>query len=92
MSDEIDRLYELPLEEFTAARNALAKETGDAALKQLKKPTVPAWAVNQLARRREVDMRRLLRAAKARGGAEGGAPRREPSRRSSVRAATNATP
>jgi hypothetical protein len=62
MADETDRLYELPLEEFTAARNALAKETGDVAIKQLKKPTVPAWAVNQLARRREVDMRRLLRA------------------------------
>ena len=62
MSNATDRLYELPLEEFTAARNALAKETGDAAVKQLKKPSVPAWAVNQLARRREVDLRRLLRA------------------------------
>jgi hypothetical protein len=62
MADESDRLYGLPLEEFTAARNALAKESGDAAVKQLKKPTVPAWAVNQLARRREVDLRRLLRA------------------------------
>ena len=62
MADETDRLYELPLEEFTSARNALAKETGDPAVKQLKKPTVPAWAVNQLARRREVDVRRLLRA------------------------------
>jgi hypothetical protein len=62
MADETDRLYGLPLEEFTAARNALAKETDDAAVKQLKKPTVPAWAVNQLARRREVDLRRLLRA------------------------------
>jgi hypothetical protein len=62
MADETDRLYELPLEAFTAARNALAKETGDASVKQLKKPTVPAWAVNQLARRREVDLRRLLRA------------------------------
>ena len=62
MADEVDRLYELPLEEFTAARNELAKRLGDAAIKQLKKPTVPAWAVNQLARRREVDVRRLLRA------------------------------
>jgi hypothetical protein len=62
MADAIDRLYELPLDEFTAARNALAKETGDASVKQLKKPSVPAWAVNQLARRREVDLRRLLRA------------------------------
>jgi hypothetical protein len=62
MADETDRLYALPLDEFTAARNELAKTAGDASIKQLKKPTVPAWAVNQLARRREVDLRRLLRA------------------------------
>jgi hypothetical protein len=62
VADEADRLYELPLEEFTAARNELAKRLGDASIKQLRKPTVPAWAVNQLARRREVDVRRLLRA------------------------------
>jgi hypothetical protein len=62
MADEVDRLYELPLEEFTGARNELAKQLGDASVKQLKKPSVPAWAVNQLARRREVDLRRLLRA------------------------------
>jgi hypothetical protein len=62
MADEVDPLYELPLEEFTAARNELAKRLGDASIKQLKKPTVPAWAVNLLARRREVDVRRLLRA------------------------------
>ena len=62
VADEVDRLYELPLEEFTAARNDLAKQLGDASVKQLKKPTVPAWTVNQLARTREVDVRRLLRA------------------------------
>jgi hypothetical protein len=62
MADEVDRLYELPLHEFTAARNELAKGLGDPAIKQLTKPSVPAWAVNQLARRREVDVRRLLRA------------------------------
>jgi hypothetical protein len=62
VADEVDRLYELPLEEFTAARNELAKRLGDASIKQLKKPTGPVWAVNQLARRREVDVRRLLRA------------------------------
>ncbi len=28
LDDDIDRLYELPLGEFTAARNALAKELG----------------------------------------------------------------
>jgi hypothetical protein len=62
VADEVDRLYELPLEEFTAARNELAKRLGDTSIKELKKPTVAAWAVNQLARRREVDVRRLLRA------------------------------
>ena len=62
VADEVDRLYELPLEEFTAARNELAKRLGDTSVKQLKKPTVPAWTVNQLARTREVDIRRLLRA------------------------------
>ena len=62
MSDEIDELYALPLAEFTAERNALAKRTGDAGIKALAKPSVAAWAVNQLARRREVDLRRLLRA------------------------------
>jgi hypothetical protein len=65
MADEVDRLYALPLAEFTAARNALAKELSDPELRKLKKPTVPAWAVNQLARRREVDMRRLIRAGEA---------------------------
>ena len=62
MADDVDRLYELPLDEFTSARNELAKRTGDASIKELKKPSVSAWAVNQLARRREVDLRRLLRA------------------------------
>ncbi|HYE86799.1 MAG TPA: hypothetical protein VEA16_10620 [Vicinamibacterales bacterium] len=46
--DRIDQLYQLPLDEFTAARNALAKETGDAAIKKLEKPNLAAWAVNQL--------------------------------------------
>jgi len=46
----LDRLYQLPLSEFVSARNALAKESGaDAAeIRSLQKPSVPAWAVNQL--------------------------------------------
>ena len=47
-SADTDQLYQLPLEEFTNARNALAKERGDNAIKKLEKPTLPAWAVNQL--------------------------------------------
>lgn len=46
--DQIDELYQLPLDQFTAARNALAKESGDAAIKKLEKPNLAAWAVNQL--------------------------------------------
>jgi hypothetical protein len=46
--DRIDELYQLPLEEFTAARNALAKELGDNSVKKLEKPNLAAWAVNQL--------------------------------------------
>jgi hypothetical protein len=67
----IDRLYALPLEEFIAARNELARDLkkdaeADAAAEvaALKKPTLVAWGVNQLAhtRRREVDL--LLDAGK----------------------------
>ena len=47
-SAEIDQLYQLPLDEFTAARNALAKESGDPSVKQLEKPNLAAWTVNQL--------------------------------------------
>jgi hypothetical protein len=53
----LDRLYQVPLGEFVAARNALAKESGKdgAAIRALQKPSVPAWAVNQLYwRRRDV--------------------------------------
>jgi hypothetical protein len=50
------RLYELPLDEFTAARNALAAELkaddpeGAAAVRALRKPSRAAWSVNQLVR------------------------------------------
>jgi hypothetical protein len=62
VADEVERLYALPLEEFTDARNELAKRLGDPDVKKLKKPSVSAWAVNQLTRKREVDVQRLLRA------------------------------
>ena len=50
LDDRIDQLYQLPLDEFTAARNALAKEAGDRAaeVKKLEKPNLAAWTVNQL--------------------------------------------
>ena len=66
---ELDRLYSLPPEEFIAARNELAKrfrEEGERAvaarIKEIKRPTVSAWVINQLARGRELDVERLLRA------------------------------
>jgi hypothetical protein len=51
IESDIDDLYKKPLNEFTSARNALAKSlSGDAAkrVKSLAKPTVVPWAVNQL--------------------------------------------
>lgn len=48
LDDRIDGLYQLPLDEFTAARNALAKETGETSVKKLEKPNLAAWTVNQL--------------------------------------------
>jgi hypothetical protein len=64
---EIDRLYALPLEEFTRERDELAKRLRgngepDAAgdVKALKKPSVAAWALNQVRRDRPEDVRNLL--------------------------------
>ena len=51
LDKSIDELYQLGLEEFTAARNALAKTlSGDdaARVKALGKPAVVPWAVNQV--------------------------------------------
>jgi hypothetical protein len=50
VDDRIDQLYQLPLDQFTPARNSLAKEAGPRAaeIKGLEKPNVAAWAVNQL--------------------------------------------
>ena len=55
LDDEIDELFRLPLAEFTGARNVLAarlKKEGRSneaeRVKLLAKPSVSAWAVNQL--------------------------------------------
>jgi hypothetical protein len=62
---EIDRLYQKPLDEFTAARNALAKQSGKRApeIRGLAKPPVAAWAVNQLYWRRRPVYDALIDAA-----------------------------
>jgi hypothetical protein len=66
----IDELYELAPSEFTAARNQLAKELrsadrrDDAAqVAKLARPTLAAWALNQVARRHAADVSRLLDSA-----------------------------
>src|SRR5882672_5457814 len=55
LEDEVDALFRLPLAGFTGARNTLAarlkkSERGDEAarVKVLAKPSISAWAVNQL--------------------------------------------
>src|ERR1041384_90963 len=55
LQDEVDALFKLPLAEFTSARNDLAarlKREGRANdsnfVKALAKPSISAWAVNQL--------------------------------------------
>jgi hypothetical protein len=66
---EVDRLYGLPLGEFTAARNTLARELkrgGDSAaatrVKELAKPSRPAGAINRAARQNRREVKRLLEA------------------------------
>ena len=65
IDEQIDRLYTLPLDEFTAARNALAKEAGreGGAVKRLAKPPLAAWAVNQLYWDRRPEYQSLVDAA-----------------------------
>lgn len=51
LSAQTDELYKLPLDEFTKARNSLAKTlsgTDKSAVASLPKPSVAMWAVNQL--------------------------------------------
>jgi hypothetical protein len=86
MADPVDEaaelLYGLPLDEFTTARNAAAKGLRDRGLrdeadevKAFAKPSVAAWAVNQLTRRRHADLDEFLEAAVAAREAQlGGKP------------------
>lgn len=86
--DRLDELYGLPVDEFTSARDRLAAELLDqgdrdaaARVKKFRKPTLSAWAVNQLVRRHPSEVQELLsvgdevraaqRAALSGGGAEG---------------------
>src|SRR5438034_1290905 len=71
LDSELGRLYGLPLDEFTAARNELAtrlRRAGqtDAAerVRALRKPSVAVWAVNRLARTHPDELEELLEAGK----------------------------
>jgi len=59
LDDAIDRLYRLPLATFVAERRALAKRFPEhaSAIGSLPKPTLPAWAINQVfwTERRRID-------------------------------------
>src|SRR3954467_10630494 len=65
----IDELYDLPLDEFTAARNELAKELRSSdreeaeRVKGLRKPSAAAWALNQAVRRDPGPLEEFLAAA-----------------------------
>ncbi len=68
LDDEIDAVYREPPRNFVAARNALAKTLSgaDAArVRKLERPTVPAWAVNQLYWRDRKAFDRLVQAGAA---------------------------
>jgi hypothetical protein len=68
LDDRIDALYALPLNDFTAARNALARSLSGPdreRVKKLQKPTVIPWAVNLLHWRERKTFERLLRTGRA---------------------------
>ena len=68
LDTKIDDLYRLPLAEFTATRNALAKTlTGDEAkrVRALVKPTLVPWALNQLFWKARPTYERLLKSGDA---------------------------
>jgi hypothetical protein len=69
LDTEIDRLYGLPLDKFTGARDTRVKELRSGGereaadhLKKARKPTTAAWAANQLARSERMNVRALLTA------------------------------
>jgi hypothetical protein len=73
-----EQLYGLPLEEFTATRDARAKELraqGERDLARdvaaLRRPTTAAWAVNQLVRARRDEVEQLLALGAALRDAQG---------------------
>jgi hypothetical protein len=77
---ELDELYGAPLDEFTARRNDLARRLRGAGqdepaerVADLRKPSVPVWVVNQLARSQPKAVSALVAAAKDVAKAQGSA-------------------
>lgn len=77
MPDDADRLYGLALAEFVPERNALVKRLRAdgrrdeaAAVAKLAKPSVAAWAANQVLRSQPKDARELLAAGDALANAD----------------------
>jgi hypothetical protein len=69
---QLDNLYAAPLDQFVKVRNEIAgqlKKDGDEAaaarVAALKKPSVSAWTINQLARSGSLDLQRLIKAGEA---------------------------
>jgi hypothetical protein len=104
--DRVADLYGLPAEDFTKARDALVKarkaegdKAGAAEVKALRRPTVAAWAVNQVVRDRPELVDAVVEAgnrlAAAQAGLRKGSGRDElkaamAARREAVNAATKA--
>jgi hypothetical protein len=67
LEQELDRLFGLPLSDYTSGRNDLARRLRAAgqtaaaeATAKLPKPSVSAWAVNQLSRQRRRELEELV--------------------------------
>lgn len=65
----LDEIYRAPLSEFTRSRDRVIKQLVDAGreaeagqIKRLRKPSVPLWVVNQLARRDAASLGRFIEA------------------------------
>jgi len=78
----VDALFALPLDEFVAGRNALAKQLradgdreGARRVAALRKPAAAAWVVNQLARTAPAETAALLEAGQRVAEAQAGALR-----------------
>jgi hypothetical protein len=73
-----DELYGVAPAEFVATRTRLAKEAGDAELRKritgLRRPSLPAWAVNRLAREAPSEVSALLEAGAGLRAAWAGEP------------------